>query len=189
MNVLPVGLEDLIHARAVESARLEFKRTWNEQTRDRVIRTIAALANDLQGLNGGYIILGIEEADGAPVLPPAGLEGLDLDRLQRDIRGHCRTIDPEYQPVLAPEVFQGKPILVIWAPAGELRPYQAPEREGGPRGYWVRLGSETVEARSEILTQLLQLTAKVPFDDRRRPDVRLSAVSGFAACRLPQGDR
>ena len=35
-------------------------------------------SNDYQGLNGGYVILGIEDQGGQPILPPHGLDGLDL---------------------------------------------------------------------------------------------------------------
>jgi len=177
MNVLPVNLDDLIHARAVESVRREFKASWDQNILHAVIRTLCAFANDLQGLNGGYIVLGIEDRGGEPVLPPVGIVGLDLERVQQEIRGNCRRIDPEYQPVLAPEVYMGKPILVIWAPAGDVRPYQAPQSERGARQHYVRLGSETVEAKGEILNQLLGLSARVPFDERRRLDVPLSVIS------------
>src|SRR5208283_3940988 len=103
MNILPIFIDDLIHAKSVESARREFKKTWNPPIRDAVIRTICAFANDFQNLSGGYIILGIEEQGGAPVLPPHGLVRLDLDQIQREIRGQCNRIDPQYQPVVSPE--------------------------------------------------------------------------------------
>lgn len=180
MEILPVGLDDLLHARTVESVRLELKKTWNPVIADAVFKTLCAFANDLQGLNGGYIVLGVEEVGGVPVLPPHGLEDLDLDEVQKEIRGQCKgRIDPEYQPLIAPAVHQGKKILVLWAPMGDLRPYQARESgaKGAPRQYYVRLGPVTVAAELELRTQLLQLTAKVPFDDRRRLDVPLSAVS------------
>ena len=179
MKLLPVNLEDLIHARSVESERREFKKTWNDVIRDAVIKTIAAFANDFHNLNGGYIILGIEDRGGAPVLPPCGLDGIDLEKLQKDIRGNCKNIDPEYQPVLSPEVFMDKQILVIWAPGGEVRPYQAPEKRGEAKRPYIRLGSETVESKGENLTQLIQLTARVPFDDRRRNDATLNDISGI----------
>ena len=180
MNILPISLDDLIHAKSVESARREFKKTWNPAIRDAVIRTICAFANDFQNLSGGYIILGIEERGGAPLLPPHGLDGLDLDQIQREIRGQCNRIDPQYQPVMSPEIFQGRQILVLWVPGGEVRPYSAPEvgAKGAERDYYVRLGSETVQAKGEILTQLMQLTSRVPFDDRRRPDVPITAIQG-----------
>jgi ATP-dependent DNA helicase RecG len=180
MEILPVSLDDLLHARTVESVRLELKKTWNPVIADAAFQTLCAFANDLQGLGGGYVVLGVEEAGGAPVLPPHGLDDLDMDRVQKEIRGQCKgRIDPEYQPVIAPVVFQGKRLLVLWAPMGDLRPYQVRKdgSKGSPFEYYVRLGSQTVAAVGEIRTQLLQLTAKVPFDDRRRLDVPLSAIS------------
>ncbi len=127
---LPIGLRDLIHARSVEDNRREFKVAWNESTRDSVIRTVCAFANDLLNLNGGYVIIGIETDDnGLPVLPPRGLANADLGRIQREIRGQCNRIAPQYQPLLFPEVYDGRAILVVWAPGGDTRPYEAPSRE------------------------------------------------------------
>ena len=178
MNILPIAIDELVHGRAVESVRREFKKTWNDVIAESVVRTICAFANDFQNLNGGYVLLGIEEVNGLPVLPPHGLGGLDVDRIQRQIRGACERIDPKYQPVLSPEVFQGQQILVIWAPGGDVRPYSAPEHaKGASRTYYVRVGSETLEAKGEILNQLMQLAARVPYDDRRRLDVLLTEVS------------
>lgn len=168
MNILPINLDDLIHARSIESVRLEFKGTWSDPILEQVIRSICAFANDFFNLNGGYIIIGIDEKEGFPILPPRGLEHFSIDEIQKEIRGNCKRIDPEYQPVISPETYQGKQILVIWAPAGDVRPYQAPDKlKGGERKFYVRQGAETVEAQKDILTQLMQMTAKVPFDDRR----------------------
>jgi ATP-dependent DNA helicase RecG len=178
MNILPINLNDLIHGRSIESIRREFKKTWSKPTLIQVVHTICAFANDFYNLNGGYIIVGIEEKNGLPVLPPFGLDGQDLDRIQKEIRGQCRRIDPEYQPILSPEIFQDKQILVIWAPGGDVRPYQAPmDENSGHRAYYVRQGSETVAAKGEILTQLMQMAARVPFDDRRNLSAPIEAVS------------
>ena len=87
MKILPINLEDLIHARSVESVRREFKKTWSEHIRESVIHSICAFANDFYNLNGGYIILGIEEKDGQPVLPPYGLENQNIDKIQMQISG------------------------------------------------------------------------------------------------------
>ncbi|MCD6206485.1 MAG: putative DNA binding domain-containing protein [Methanosarcinales archaeon] len=178
MKILPINLEDLVHARSVESVRREFKKTWSEPIMESVIHSICAFANDFFNLNGGYIILGIEDKDGQPVLPPHGLEDRNMDTIQKQIRGNCKRIDPEYQPVLSPEIYHDKQILVIWVPGGELRPYQAPiklrERD---RAYFVRQGSESVRAQGDTLTQLMQMTAKVPFDDRRNNSVQVDVIS------------
>lgn len=179
MSLLPVRLEDLIHARTVESVRIDFKASWNEVIRAATIQTIAAFANDFQGLNGGYVVLGIEDSHGQPVLPPRRLDGLDLERIQKEIRDGCERISPGYQPIILPEVFEGKQIIVIYAPMGDARPYQAPDAigKGATLAYYVRIGAETHAARGPVLTQLHQLTARVPFDERRRSDVPLSSVS------------
>ncbi|MFQ5632928.1 MAG: ATP-binding protein, partial [bacterium] len=178
MKILPINLDHLIHQRSVESARIEFKKGWSEVTLEQTIRTICAYANDFLHLNGGYIVLGIEEKEGLAILPPTGLDGHYLDQIQKKIRGQCKRIDPEYQPVLSPEVYQNKHILVIWAPAGDGRPYQAPKRsKGKERCYYIKLGSETIEAQGHSLTQLLELTAKIPFDDRRNISASLDVIS------------
>ncbi|MFM9962766.1 MAG: RNA-binding domain-containing protein [Planctomycetaceae bacterium] len=178
---LPIALDDLIHARTVESVRVEFKKTWDERIRPAVVETICAFANDFQNLYGGYIVLGVEEAEGRPLLPPNGLADQNLDEIQKQIRGDCKgKIDPEYQPVLFPVTFQERQLLVIWAPGGDVRPYQAPNHRKSDhrRTYFVREGCQTVEAQGQTLTELLQLTAKVPFDDRRRNDVPMEDISG-----------
>lgn len=41
----------------------------------------------------------------------------------------------------------------------------------------MRQGNESVEAKGDILTQLMQMTAKVPFDDRRNPSVSINVIS------------
>jgi len=184
--ILPINLENLLHARGVESARIEFKASWDEKTTGyQVLKTICAFANDLQNLNGGYIVLGVEEKNGAAVLPPKGIAEDQLDDIQKWIRGHCNRIDPAYQPVISPEKMEGKNILVIWVPGSDVRPHQAPDRKKGERKYWVRIGSETVDANSNgQLDALLQLTARVPFDSRkalqtRVEDLRESKVREF----------
>lgn len=175
MHVLPINLDDLMQ---IESVRLEFKKSWSEPTLAQVLRTICAFANDFFNLNGGYIVLGVEEEGGAAKFPPHGLDNHDIDRIQKEIRGNCNRISPDYQPVLSPEVYQGKKILVIWCPAGDLRPYQAPTgKQDRPYAYYVRQGAESVEARDEILTQLMQMTAKIPFDDRRNLETTVDVIS------------
>jgi ATP-dependent DNA helicase RecG len=168
----------LINPQMVESVRREYKKSWSAQTLEQIVHTICAFANDYYNLNGGYIIVGIEERDGLPVLPPAGLNESDLDEIQKQIRGQCKRIDPEYQPLLYPDVYQQKHILVVWAPAGDVRPYQATiKREGGEKAYYVRIGAETTRAQTDVLNQLLERTAKVPFDDRRNLSAPIEALS------------
>ncbi|MCS7035337.1 MAG: putative DNA binding domain-containing protein [Saprospiraceae bacterium] len=167
MPAIPINIEDLLRAKTVESARLEFKASLSEPALRQVVATICAFANDFHNLNGGYIVLGVEEEGGVAKLPPAGLAEDSLEEMQKKIRGQCNRIEPEYYPVVEPIRFEHKTLLVIWCPAGEARPYSAPSARGtGERAYYIRQSSETVEAQGAILQELLSLTARIPFDDR-----------------------
>ena len=64
-SILPVNVEDLLACRGVESQRVEFKAGWDPKTTGpQVLRTICAFANNLQNLNGGYVVIGVAEQDG-----------------------------------------------------------------------------------------------------------------------------
>ncbi|MCP4663751.1 MAG: hypothetical protein GY856_50855, partial [bacterium] len=156
---------------------VEFKSTWDERvTPPQVLNTICAFANDFHNVNGGYLILGVEERSGVAVMPPRGLDPERLDAIQRAIRGQCRNLDPEYQPILSPEIVEGRHLLVVWVPASEIRPHSAPGRRPGERTWWIRLGAETVKARRPQLPELMRLTARFPFDDRRAPEHSLNRL-------------
>ena len=62
---LPINLEDLLRQRTVEGERIEYKTGWNP---DATIRTLCAFANDFHNLGGGYIVIGVAENNGRPVL-------------------------------------------------------------------------------------------------------------------------
>ncbi len=173
--VLPVNIDDLLDGRGIESARIEFKGGWDAQTTAwQVLRTICAFANDLHNLNGGYIVIGVDEQGGQALRPVRGLEDGRIEAIQKWLRGQCRRIDPVYQPILSPERVDGRVILVVWAPGSDSRPHRCPESGKGPFRHWVRLGPETVDVeRCGLLQQLLQLTARVPFDDRRASGARI----------------
>ena len=173
--ILPINVDDLLRRRTVESERVEFKGAWDtHRTGPQVIQTICAFANDLHNLNGGYVVIGVDEREGRSVLPPRGLSTEQVDAAQRWIRGQCNRLDPQYPPVLSPERIDDRMVLVVWAPASEMRPHRAPRRDGVLR-HWVRLGSETVDAdgRGDLLRSLMEQTAKVPWDDRRARDARI----------------
>lgn len=67
---LPISLPALLHGHAVEWERLEFKAGWNPQD---YLHTVCAFANDFHNLGGGYLVIGVAETDGRPILPPVGL--------------------------------------------------------------------------------------------------------------------
>lgn len=188
-SYLPINVDDLLHNRGVESERVELKASWCADTVGlQVLRTICAFANDHHNLNGGYVVIGVAERDGRAILPPSGLSDEEVEAAEKWIRGNCNRIDPPYAPVFAPELIENRQILVVWAPGSEMRPHRAPaEPKGGTRKYWVRIGSETVDAeqRGNLLTQLMAQTARVPWDERRGPpdaqveDLREAKVREF----------
>lgn len=174
---LPFDLNDLLQHRAIESNRVEFKASWDDHIAESVVRTACAFANDLLNLNGGYIVLGVEETEGRPMLPPRGLGGRNLDELQKKIRGACIRIVPDYQPLVFIEHVNDQPLLILFCPGGDNRPYQAPKKKGEGRAFHVRQGSQSVEAQGDTLRQLMALAAKIPFDDRRSLEAGLRDLS------------
>ena len=175
---LPMSISSLFHGKAVEWERLEFKEGWNPLE---VLHTLCAFANDFHNLGGGYIVVGVAQRDGQPVLPPVGLDAVRLDAVQKEILnlGHS-AMQPSYHPVVVPEVVDGKSILILWAPGGQTRPYKAKLRLGKDCkdwGYFIRKGSNTVRAKGPDEPELLSLAATVPFDDRINQRATLNDLS------------
>jgi ATP-dependent DNA helicase RecG len=145
--------------------RIEFKEGWNPEI---ILHTICAFANDVNNWGGGYLIIGIAEENGRAVLPPKGIEIDDLDKMQQDLHKLCHKLRPAYFPVVEPYEIEGKHILVAWVPGGEHRPYKAPRAlaKNAEMHYYIRRLSSTVKANDQEEQQLMQLAAKIPFDDR-----------------------
>lgn len=162
---LPINIDDLINCRTVESERIEFKEGWNPEE---VIRSLCAFANDINNWGGGYVVVGIRDDNGRPVLPPVGLNPAGIDKIQKDLLNLCNRLKPAYFPVAEPVVFHGKHIFIIWAPGGQNRPYQAPVSlaKQAPYAHFIRRFSSTVRAKIEDERELIELAANVPFDDR-----------------------
>ena len=163
---LPINVDEVLRGQVVEQERLEFKAGWNPEA---VLHTLCAFANDFHNLGGGYLFLGVASDQGRPVLPPAGLNPADLDDLQQEIVRLGHRITPAYHPLVAPYVIDGKHVLVLWAPGGQSRPYKAPAslaRDNSRHPYYIRIGSTTIEARGDNERELVELAARVPFDDR-----------------------
>ncbi len=181
---LPINIDDLFNASVVESERIEFKENWNPES---ILHTICAFANDIDNWGGGYIIVGVKENDGQPIFPPTGLESNQVDSIQKNLTEICYKITPNYSPVTHVTTYQGKIILIIWVPGGDSRPYEAPVSLGqnrSERAYFIRKTSLTVKALNHDKTKLLELAAKIPFDDRvnhhaELNDLKLHLISSF----------
>jgi len=181
---LPININDLLTARAVEWERLEFKAGWKPQ---KVLHTLCAFANDFHNLGGGYILIGVAEENGQPVLPPQGIPAGGLDAIQKEIVELGYKMVPYYHPIMAPCDIEGKHILVLWAMGGQARPYRAPvslaknEREFA---YFIRKGSITVRASHQDEVELMSLAATVPYDDRMNQSATLDDLD-LNLIRLP----
>ena len=163
---LPININDILTGRTVEWERLEFKSGWNPEA---VLRTLCAFANDFHNLGGGYLLVGVEESNGKPVLPPKGLPIKELDKLQKEIVKLGYKIQPYYHPVVAPCEIDGRHILVLYAAGGQSRPYKAPvslSKDSREFAYYIRKGSVTAKAKHNEEIELIGLTANIPFDDR-----------------------
>ena len=164
---LPINIDNLLQRRTIESVRVEYKAGWNPES---VLHTLGAFANDFHNLGGGYVVLGVEERDGRPVLPPKGLDPDSIDAIQKELLNLGNTaIRPPYHPLTAVHEIDGRTILVLYAPGGETRPYRTRvslSASGRDWAYYIRKHSSTVRARGEDERELLGLAATVPFDDR-----------------------
>lgn len=165
---LPVNITELLAGNTVEWERLEFKAGWNPEG---VMHSICAFANDINNWGGGYIVVGVEELDGRPVLPPKGLPDNELDKIQKELLNLCYQIVPQYIPVAEPVIYSGRWLFIIWVPGGQSRPYKAPlflgKEHKSQKVYWVRHFANTVQVKTLADEQrLLELATKVPFDDR-----------------------
>jgi ATP-dependent DNA helicase RecG len=71
--------------------------------------------------------------------------------------------------MLSLEIFEGRNLMVLWAPGGQNRPYKVPrsvKTRNKDYRYYIRRYASTVEAKGEDERELISLTARIPFDDR-----------------------
>ena len=115
---LPINIHQLLNGQVVEWERLEFKEGWNPEA---VLHTLCAFANDFNNWGGGYLVIGVAEHSGRPVLPPVGLEPNQLDPIQRKMIELGHKLRPAYHPIMVPALVDGRHVLVVWAPGGDLR--------------------------------------------------------------------
>lgn len=174
---IPINIEDLLHKRKIESNRIEFKRGWNP---DKIYRTICAFANDFDNIGGGYIVVGVEEENGIAKRPVTGIPVDSLDKIQKEMIGFNNKIEPYYMPRLDVQEVDGQYVLIIWIPAGINRPYNVRERVTTNQSqckWYVRSGSNTIEAKGEVLDELREMASRIPFDERGNENIEITDIS------------
>jgi len=176
---LPININELLNGNTIEWDRIELKKGWNPED---ILHSLCAYANDVNNWDGGYIVIGVEEEKGVAKLPPLGLKANQLDAIQKKIIELSYKISPTYIPISQPYVKDGKYILIIWAPAGDNRPYKTPvslSEKKSEKAWYIKRGSKTIKVKdsSEDERRLLELTARIPFDDRINQSATLDDLS------------
>ncbi|MBI5514777.1 MAG: hypothetical protein HY909_13460 [Deltaproteobacteria bacterium] len=164
---------DLSELARRESEQIEWKE--NVADPDDVVEALAAFANDLSNLGGGYVVCGArEEKDehGFPRLLRAGLTANRFREIEGTVLTRCRErVSPPLAPLL--EELEGatpdRRILVFIQPATGAAHAFRRGSEGGR--YPVRIGRSTLEARNGLLRDLLVRKGSLePWD--RRPSLK-----------------
>ncbi len=145
-----------------ESKTLEFKRDISSL--DQIIKTIIAFANTA----GGILIIGR-----APTGELVGLQ--DLFRAEEAL---ASAIADNIHPSLLPEIeiatVDGKNLLVVRVPHWRAPFYM--KKLGMPGGVYVRLGSTSRPAGSDILIELQRSALTTSFDQRPLPELNQQAL-------------
>ena len=174
---IPINIEKLISGRIVENERIEFKKGWNPAS---IYRTVCAFANDFENIGGGYIIVGAEEENGRAKRPVIGLPTEQLDAIQKEMIGYNNLIRPYYAPKISIETVDNQNIIVIWAPAGMNRAYEVPEiitAKEKKYHYYIRKYASTVKPSQAEREELINLSNKIPFDDRINTQASIDDIS------------
>ncbi len=179
---LPTSIETLIEGTIVESARIEFKETWDPQAS---LKTICAFANDIDNWGGGYLVIGVRE-DTAGYRTVVGVPTDKLDLWLKDLVNKCKLIQPNYMPIVDVAEYEGKALIVVWAPGGSVRPYSSPKSMGkkSERIYWIRKMASTLSPSEAERRDLYNLANNVPFDDRVHhgaevDDLNITLIKGY----------
>ena len=139
--------------------------------------TISAFSNT-PGLEGGYLVLGVEKDAGAlPGLGGYRVSGLtDPDRVQQELVSVCQgKFNEPLRPEIRLEIYEDKPVLVVYVP--EFAPERKPiflRKEGLPNGAFMRLGSADVRCNNDDLAALFGARGGKTYDAETLPDAEMS---------------
>lgn len=165
--MIPLKLETLLEGRIVEQDRIEYKKGWNPSE---IIHTICAFANDFHNMNGGYLVIGIDEDHGRPLLPPEGIAKERLDAIQKELFEYCNLIEPRYIPQLELIEYNNKWLMYLWCSAGQNGPYKASVdmygKDKSRKKYYIKAYSNKTIAKGPELFELFDKFNMIPFDNR-----------------------
>ena len=98
-RILQVNIDDLLRCRGVESARVEFKASWDENTTGlQILKTLCAFANDFHNLNGGTSWSAWRRTAAHPAAEGSPTE----DRRDAEVDSGQHSRIDQYQPMMSP---------------------------------------------------------------------------------------
>ena len=92
--MIPLDVGMLIRDRRVDSDRIEYVWDWDQDT---IAHTVCAFANDIENVDGGYIIIGIREENGT-ILDINDLSSDDISRIEDGVGIISDNMSPGYEP-------------------------------------------------------------------------------------------
>lgn len=181
---LAITIEDLLKHNTVESERIEYKKGMNPEP---IVHSMCAFTNDIHNWGGGYILIGVDEVEGEPVLPPEGVKTNKIDKIQKKVFNLSNKIMPRVDPIIDIQKFDDKNIVVIYLPTGQSRPYQAPKSLSNKNqkfNYYIRKGSNSCIANRDEIRVLNEISSQTPFDDRinykyKVEDIKIPLVNEY----------
>lgn len=155
-----------------ESERVEWKENGDDKDVVKsIVKTISAFANDIANVGGGYVICGAKEGKDEHGFPKVFYTGLTANKI-KEITGkvtqQCRdNVSPSINPLVTelenPEDSSTRVLVFTIIASPDAHTY----RDGVKSLYYVRIASDTKEARNGILTQLLIKKQKIEYFDKR----------------------
>lgn len=179
----PIDIEALLKE---ESASVE----WKENVADveAVVRKLTAYANNYTGtIPEGWVVCGVrEEKDehGFQRAEPVGLTAPAFKKIRGEVLSLCwQKVSPPLVPQIYPLPAAEEPsrqILVFYVAASPYA-HSFRGRDKSER-YWIQSDSRTIEARGELLRELLRRKKQVPpFLEQPCPEASTDAIQRIAA--------
>lgn len=138
-----------------ESARVDWKAGGDPE---KIVATLAAFANDLEEVGGGWVVCGVEERptpDGV-VAERVGLTPAESKRLRGKVQHWCRTyLHPALMPRVETHALDGGRALVAFYLDASNRVVSV-QRGHGRIAYYVRIADEVREATAATLEALFR---------------------------------
>ena len=164
-----------------ESVKIEAKR--GSDLGKSIIETLSSFSNE-PGLEGGYLLLGVERDHGAlPGLGGYRVCGIpDPDTLQQSLVSVSQgTFNERLRPEISVEQYEGQSVLVVYVP--EFAPERKPiylVKAGLPKGAYRRIGSSDVRCTDDDLAVFYGERGFKPHDGELMMDADFSDLDPLA---------